>query len=100
LGVKDYSVGNHPLWQLFRTFYQMSQRPLVVGGLALGAGYAWSFVRRVEAPVPRDLVSFVRREQMQRLGKFLRGSTLAQSHRTASQEPQLATKNVSGEIEL
>ena len=43
LGVKDYSVGNHPLWELFRTIYQMKNRPYVIGGLALGSGYAWSF---------------------------------------------------------
>lgn len=86
LGAKDHSVGNHPLWQLFRTFYQMSHRPFVIGGLALGAGYAWSLVRRVETPVSRELVSFVRREQMQRLSRFFRGRTFAQSHQAASQK--------------
>lgn len=86
LGAKDYSVGNHPLWQLVRTFYQMSQRPFVVGGLALGAGYAWSLVRRAEIPVSRELVSFVRREQMRRLSRFFRGLTIAQSHRTAAEK--------------
>jgi biofilm PGA synthesis N-glycosyltransferase PgaC len=72
-GAKDYSVGNHPLWELFRTCYQMSQRPFVIGGLALGAGYAWSLMRRVEIPVSPELVSFVRQEQMQRLKRFLAG---------------------------
>jgi UDPglucose 6-dehydrogenase len=77
LGTKDYSVGNHPLWQLFRTFYQMSQPPFVVGGLALGCGYAWSLVRRAEIPVTRELVAFVRQEQMKRLGRFFTGETLS-----------------------
>jgi biofilm PGA synthesis N-glycosyltransferase PgaC len=86
LGAKDHSVGNHPLWQLFRTVYQMSHRPFVIGGLALGAGYAWSLVRRVETPVSRELVSFVRREQMQRLSRFFRGRTFARSHQAASQK--------------
>jgi poly-beta-1,6-N-acetyl-D-glucosamine synthase len=69
-GAKDYSVGNHPLWELFRTCYQMGQRPYVFGGLAIGAGYAWSFVRREHTPVSRQLVAFVRREQMERLKKL------------------------------
>jgi glycosyltransferase involved in cell wall biosynthesis len=69
LGAKDYSVGNHPVWQLSRMFYQMTQQPVVVGGLAVGLGYAWSMVRGVEIPVSPELVAFVRREQMQRLKK-------------------------------
>src|SRR5271157_1636068 len=71
LGAKDYSLGNHPVWELFRMFYQMMHRPLLIGGLALGSGYAWSLVRRVKRPVSDDLVAFTGREQMQRLGRFL-----------------------------
>ena len=70
-GVKDYLVGNHPIWELFRMFYQMKQRPLFTGGLALGAGYAWSLMRGMDRPVSNDLIAFTRREQMQRLGRFL-----------------------------
>jgi poly-beta-1,6-N-acetyl-D-glucosamine synthase len=68
-GAKDYSVGNHPVWELFRAIYQMKQRPVVFGGLALASGYYWSMVRRVKRPVSRDLVAFTRREQMRRLGR-------------------------------
>jgi biofilm PGA synthesis N-glycosyltransferase PgaC len=69
-GMKDYSVGNHPLWQLFRTIYQMKNSPYVLGGLALGSGYCWSLLRRAEIPIPRELVAFVRREQMHRLRRL------------------------------
>jgi glycosyltransferase involved in cell wall biosynthesis len=69
-GMKDYSVGNHPLWELFRVFYQMTQRPFVVGGSALGLGYAWSLVHRAEIALSPELVAFVRREQMKRLTKL------------------------------
>ncbi len=71
MGAKDYAVGNHPVWELFRMFYQMKQRPYVLGGLALGAGYSWSMVRRVERPVSKELVAFTRGEQMHRLWRFL-----------------------------
>jgi biofilm PGA synthesis N-glycosyltransferase PgaC len=70
LGVKDHFVGNHPLWEIFRTTYQMKHRPYVVGGLALGLGYAWSLVRRREISLSPRLVAFVQREQMHRLRKF------------------------------
>jgi biofilm PGA synthesis N-glycosyltransferase PgaC len=72
LGVKDYTVGNHPLWEVFRAVYQLKSPPMVVGGLALGTGYFWTLLRRAERPVPPELVAFHRREQMQRLGSLLR----------------------------
>ena len=71
LGVKDYTVGNHPLWELARTFYQMANRPYILGGLALGFGYFWSLVQQAPTPLSSDLVDFVRREQMQRLKRFM-----------------------------
>ena len=70
-GARDYSFGNHPLWQLFRAFYQTTNPPLVLGGLALGAGYMWSMVRGVKLSVSRDMVAFTRREQMRRLRKIV-----------------------------
>jgi glycosyltransferase involved in cell wall biosynthesis len=71
LGVKDHSVGNHPLWQFVRAIYQMKHRPFVTGGLALGAGYLSAVLRRAKVALSPELVAFVRREQMERLKKFL-----------------------------
>jgi len=71
LAAKDYAFGNHPGWELFRTFYQTTKPPVVLGGLALGAGYFWSMFRGKERSVSPELVAFTRREQMQRLKKFI-----------------------------
>jgi len=71
-GVKDYRIGNHPLWEVFRACYQMTRSPICIGGLALGAGYFWGALRRVERPVSRELVAFHQREQLQRLKKIFR----------------------------
>jgi glycosyltransferase involved in cell wall biosynthesis len=70
LGAKDYALGNHLLWELFRTVRQMAMPPLLLGGLALAMGYLWSFLRRIERPVSRDLIDFHQREQMTRLKNF------------------------------
>ena len=32
VGGLDYRLGGHPLWELFRTAYQMTRRPILVGG--------------------------------------------------------------------
>lgn len=81
LGRKDYSLGCHPLWEFFRAIYQMTKKPVVLGGLLLASGYAWALIRRVERPVSRELRQFRRREQMQRLKKFLFGSRFSANSR-------------------
>jgi poly-beta-1,6-N-acetyl-D-glucosamine synthase len=69
-GQRDYYLGGHPLWQLFRSSYQMSRPPYVIGGLSLLAGYVWAGARRVKRPVSRNLMEFHRSEQMARLRGF------------------------------
>ena len=78
-GAKDYAVGNHPLWEAFRAVYQMKQRPIVTGGLALAAGYFSAMVRGGERPVSPEFVAFTRREQLQRLGKFFKSRSVTAS---------------------
>lgn len=73
VGVQDYALGSHPIWEFFRTIYQMTKRPFVVGGLMLGTGYLWALVRSAQRPVSDEWVAFRRREQMERLSKFLPG---------------------------
>ncbi len=72
LGQRAYRLGFHPVWQLFRSVYQMTRPPYVSGGAALCAGYVWALVRQSERPVSDDLVKFQRRDQMRRLRTFFR----------------------------
>jgi glycosyltransferase involved in cell wall biosynthesis len=69
-GALDYALGGHPVWELFRTMYQMTKPPYLVGGLALLAGYIAAVARRLDRPVSHELVRFRRREQMHRLKTF------------------------------
>jgi len=80
LGAKDFTLGNHPLWQLFRCVYQMSQRPRVWGGLALAAGYLGAMPRRAPRSVPPEFIAFHRKEQMNRLGRILRRNPFSIRH--------------------
>jgi poly-beta-1,6-N-acetyl-D-glucosamine synthase len=66
-GQKDYFLGGHPLWELFRVSYRMTKRPYFVDGLALGLGYGLAAVRRLKRPVSKELMAFHRREQMRKL---------------------------------
>ena len=73
-GRKDYFLGNHPAWEVFRTFYQMGRKPFIIGGGFLLAGYVSAFLRRIDRPISTELMQFVRKEQMQRLRKMIVGS--------------------------
>jgi glycosyltransferase involved in cell wall biosynthesis len=66
-GQKDYLFGGHPLYELFRVAYRMTKRPYVLDGLAIGAGYAWAGLRRIDRPVSDELMRFHRREQLRKL---------------------------------
>jgi len=66
-GEKDYYLGGHPLWELFRVSYRAIKPPYIVEGLALGLGYAWAMLRRTKRPISDELMRFHRREQMRKL---------------------------------
>lgn len=70
-GGKDYFLGNHPLWEIFRTFYQMTQKPLIIGGGLLCIGYVGAILKRTDIPISRELIEFIRKEQLQRLKRSL-----------------------------
>jgi poly-beta-1,6-N-acetyl-D-glucosamine synthase len=70
-GKQDYYLGGHPLWEVFRSIYQMKKKPFVIGGILLLAGYIWAKVSGVEKAVSKDLEAFRRKEQMQRLKLLL-----------------------------
>jgi glycosyltransferase involved in cell wall biosynthesis len=70
-GQEDYYVGSHPVWELLRGAFQMRKKPYILGGLFLIAGYSWAWTRRVQSPVPPELRSFHRREQVARLRFYL-----------------------------
>lgn len=66
-GEKDYYLGGHPLWELFRVFYRMTKRPYVLDGIALGLGFGSATLKRLNRPVSKELMAFHRREQMRKL---------------------------------
>jgi poly-beta-1,6-N-acetyl-D-glucosamine synthase len=73
-GEKDYYLGGHPIWELFRCTYRMTKRPFLVEGLALGLGYGWAMLRRQKRPISEQLMAFHRKEQMRKLGAILKSA--------------------------
>ncbi len=74
-GKKDYFLGGALVWEIFRVLYRMTQKPIVLGGLALASGYCLAALRHMERPVSLELMRFHRGEQMRKL-RFILGSIL------------------------
>jgi glycosyltransferase involved in cell wall biosynthesis len=80
LGHKDYLLGSHPVWEVFRCIYQMRRKPIFIGGALMAAAYFWDLMRGVERSIPEDLIQFRQRDQMVRLKSFfLRDHSQAQA---------------------
>ncbi len=71
-GEKDYYLGGHPVWEVFRVAFRVTKPPIVIGGVALGLGFCWAFLRRVPRPVSRELMAFHRTEQLAKLRGIMR----------------------------
>lgn len=71
-GEKDYYLGGHPVWEMFRVAYRSLKRPYILGGMALGMGYCWAVLRRTPRPVSPELMAFHRKEQMTKLKNILK----------------------------
>jgi len=71
-GEKDYYLGNHPLWEMFRVAYRATKKPYMLAALAIYSGYLSAALRRMRRPVSRELMRFHRREQMLKLQSILK----------------------------
>jgi hypothetical protein len=67
MGVRDYAVGYHPLFESAKCLARLFDSPAFVGSSARWIGYCRAAVQRRERLVPSDLLGFLRAEQKQRL---------------------------------
>ncbi len=71
-GYGDYLLGVHPLWQFFRSVYQMRSNPPVLTGMLLLAGFLWGMITIAPKPVSNEFVRFRRSEQLRWLKDYHR----------------------------
>ena len=71
-GEKDYYLGGHPVWELFRVGFRMFKSPYFIEAFGLGLGYGWAALRRLQRPISKELMAFHRREQMRKLKVILK----------------------------
>jgi glycosyltransferase involved in cell wall biosynthesis len=67
LGKLDYSFGTYPIFEVFKCAIRLRQRPFLIGALVRLAGFADSFLRREPFLLSDELVSYLRKEQKERM---------------------------------
>lgn len=67
-GQTEYHLGSHPLFALAKALRRWRQRPAVWSVFIRIAGYAQLWLRHARRDAPKELIEFVRREQLGRLG--------------------------------
>jgi hypothetical protein len=66
-GRKDYLLGGHPVWEVFRGGFRILKQPYLLGAMALLAGYFGALFSGEKRVVSDDLMRFHRREQLMKL---------------------------------
>jgi poly-beta-1,6-N-acetyl-D-glucosamine synthase len=66
-GKIDYVYGSHPAFLIAKSAVRLFRRPYVLGSIALLYGYVAACVQRIPQVEDRDLIRYLRREQVARL---------------------------------
>lgn len=70
MGVRDYALASHPLFELAKCFARSLDFPPLIGSLSRLLGYGRAAVGRHKCQLPPEVVHYIRREQLTRLNPF------------------------------
>ena len=76
-----YRMGYHPLFMLARGIRRMTDRPYVIGGIAMAGSYFMSWLRKQEMLVDPSVVRYVRQTQMEKLAGLFLGKSIYENSR-------------------
>jgi glycosyltransferase involved in cell wall biosynthesis len=69
-GVREYALGNHPLFEMVKCGYRLLEHPVLLGGLVRFCGYASCYLHGRRRMLSGEVIQFIRREQLRRLTSF------------------------------
>jgi len=71
-GKIEYRVRYHPLFEIAKCLSRIREKPYLLGSVFRLSGYCWSFLHREHPVLPRDAVSYLRCEQLEKLKAVLK----------------------------
>ena len=70
VGRLEHLTGDHPLYQFFRSFSYINQRPIILSSFLRIIGYWMSVLMGEKILTPKNIVRYLRKEQMKRFNIF------------------------------
>jgi poly-beta-1,6-N-acetyl-D-glucosamine synthase len=75
MGQRDYAAGYHPLFEFVKCISRVKDPPFAIGAIAWWIGYCGAFLSLRHRMIPKELLEYIRFEQMQRLFSIMRPFT-------------------------
>jgi|WetSurMetagenome_2_1015567.scaffolds.fasta_scaffold02065_9 poly-beta-1,6-N-acetyl-D-glucosamine synthase len=72
MGRKDYFLGYHPIFEVAKCCFRSFERPIIIGSIVRLISYCLLWMKNTERTIPRDVMAFLRKEEMRRLFLFLK----------------------------
>lgn len=69
-GFVEYHLGYHPLFQFVKCIRRIKEKPIFIGSILRFFGFWWANLRREKRNISKELISFIRKEQIGRLIKI------------------------------
>jgi biofilm PGA synthesis N-glycosyltransferase PgaC len=67
LGIRDYALGYHPIFEFAKCIDRWTEGPLLVSALARWSGFCWATISRRPHTLTRSMIAKVRQEQIRRM---------------------------------
>jgi poly-beta-1,6-N-acetyl-D-glucosamine synthase len=67
LGLMDYTVGTHPLFEVMKCVRRFGEYPFLFGAFCRFGGFICGYCRKEKRPVSDEFIMYLRREQLARL---------------------------------
>ena len=72
LGIREYALGNHPLFEIVKCTYRCFEYPFFFGAFMRFVGYFGCCVTGRKRLLSKDIVQYIRQEQLGRILPFMR----------------------------
>lgn len=66
-GIVEYNLCYHPLFQLVKCIKRIFNKPVFIGSVLRFAGYWFAYMKREKKVVPKELIQFIRKDQLFRI---------------------------------
>jgi len=70
-GLMDHSMGSHPIFEIIKCFRRIKNKPIVIGSILRLFGYTYGYFRGEPTLVSREVINYLRLEQVSRIKKYL-----------------------------